>query len=193
MNRSNRVVGALCCGASLILLLGACGSSDGDEATTDVADAQDSGADAETDTATSETTVADVAADTTVETAPPETAAAGSVVRVSGGSTDPWEIDGYCEWTPDNTGAASSLYVVEDTDDERDEEITILEVWPFNIEDDSETSIIGSIVEPGGSLLSVIDVEPSFDGTNITLLVGVVSGVNFSETPEFTVTVTCNP
>lgn len=189
MKIERRALGALFLALTVPMLV-ACGSSDDDAAggPAEVADTVETG-----DEDAGSVEVAETAPP---ETAPPETAPAadaGSVVRVSGGTTDPWEIAGYCEWTPDNTGGASSLYVVEDTDEARDEEITILEVWPFNIEDDSETSIIGSIVEPGGNLLTVIDVDPSFDGTTITLLVGVVNGVNFSETPEFTVTVTCGP
>lgn len=133
----------------------------------------------------------------TAETLPPETAAPGpadSLVRVSGGTTDPWEIAGYCQWTPDNTGAASSLYVVEDIDDDRDEEITILEVWPMQLEEDSESLIIGSLLEPGGNLLTVLDVEASFDDGIITLLADVHNGIKtFDDPPDFTLTITCGP
>jgi len=173
-----------------LFTVSACGSSDvSDEASeSDNVEAESTA----TTTLPDESVAEDTAVEATAEdTVAPETE--GATVRVSGGTTDPWEIAGNCQWTPDNTGAASSLYVVEDTDDTREEEIGIFEVWPISLDDDSETSIIGSIVEPGGGLLSVIDVEPSFDGTTITLQVGVVTGVNFSETPEFIVTVTCGP
>lgn len=179
---------ALLCVVSAVLLLAACGSSADDEATTELTNEAPVDAGDGEATATTE-----VAAETTVaETAPPEPA--GSVVRVSGGSTEPWEIPGYCEWTPDNDGPASSLYVVEDTDDERTEGLTILEVWPISIEDDSTTSIIGSIEEPDGNALFVIGVEPSFDGETITLLTDVHSGLKGADDPpDFTLTITCTP
>ena len=171
-----------------LLLVAACGSSDGSDDAADATDVAPESANDEESATTIET------AETTVTTAAPEAAPAGSLVRVSGGTTDPWEIAGNCLWTPDNTGAASSLYVVEDIDDEREEEITILEVWPRQLEEDSETGIIGSILEPGGNLLTVLDVEPSFDGETITLMTDVHNGIKtFDDPPDFTLTITCGP
>lgn len=176
-------------GVSALFLVSACGSSGGSGDTSDFTNLvpDESGGEA------SDTTTAA----TTGETSPPETAVpepADSLVRVSGGTTDSWEIAGYCQWTPDNTGAASSLYVVEDVDDDREEQITILEVWPIDLQEDSETGIIGSIIEPGGNLLTVLDIQPSFDGETITLLADVHDGIKtFDDPPDFTLTVTCGP
>ncbi len=188
MKMSSRVHRTLCFVATSVLLLAACGSSDDDAGGEPAELTNQAPDDAGSDTAT-ETTTAD--------TAPPETAApesADPVVRVSGGTTDPWEIAGNCVWTPDNTGAASSLYIVEDIDEDREEEITILEAWPFQLEEDSVSLVIGSIVEPGGNLLTVLDVEASSDGETITLLADVHNGIKtFDDPPDFTLTVTCGP
>ncbi len=188
MKMSSRVHRTLCLVATSVLLFAACGSSDDDAAGESAELTNQVPADAGSET-TTETT--------TAETAPPETAppeSADPVVRVSGGTTDPWEIAGNCVWTPDNTGAASSLYIVEDVDDDREEAITILEAWPFELKEDSVSLIIGSIVEPGGNLLTVLDVEASSDGETITLLADVHNGIKtFDDPPDFTLTITCGP
>ncbi len=52
----------------------------------------------------------------------------------------------------------------------------------------------GSIVEPGGNVLVVIGVEPSWDGETITLMTDVHSGLKGADAPpDHTLTVTCGP
>lgn len=181
----SRRLGAL---VAVVVLCWGCGSSD---EPAEQADATvDQAAGTETDTQPTEVAI------TPEDAAPTATTPAGeSVIRVSGGSTDPWEIAGTCEWTPDNTSAASQLWAVTDVEDDREEDLTILEAWPVVVEDDTETVLVGSIVEPGGNVLVVTDAESTFDGETVTVAADVynVGNLGSADPPDFNVTVTCGP
>lgn len=135
------------------------------------------------------------AADTSTETAPPaadETAV--SVIQVSGGPTGPWEINGRCSWTPDNTAPASFLYDVESLNSETEATVSVFEAWAFDVEENPDPFQIGTILEPAGNILFVIGIEPSYDGETMTLLVDTHEGLKAEGVPpDYTLTMTCTP
>lgn len=175
------------------LTMAACGGSGSTERLEGTEETPDSTQAAAAQAAESETTTVEAG-----ETAPTEPEAqaesAGQRLEVSGGSTDPWSADATCWWNPDNSAPASTLWLVESVEnDEVEEEMTVLYVWPMSIEDDSEPSLIGTIIEPNGNLLVVIDADASSDGDTVTVLMDVHEGLKSAEDPaDYTLTVTCN-
>ncbi len=188
--RINSLFWARSIGFAVATMLAAagCGSSADESA------AEDSTAEAsipnESATATTAAPEQETQEQTTVAAAPESS---GQQIEINGGPAGPWSAVGTCLWNPDNTGPASSLWVVEDSEDDGlPGELTILYVWPFVIEDDTEPALIGSIVEPDENLLTVIEADASFDGTTLTLLASVHNGIKtFDDPPDFVLTITC--
>ena len=171
------------CVVAVAMLAASCGSSE------PTIEENASAASSALEAQSSDTT--ELATETTIAAAEPEQS--GSQIVIAGGSGDTWSAVGTCTWTPDNTGAASTLWVVEDSDEDGlDGELTMLYVWPMSIEDDSEPVLIGSIVEPNGTLLTVIGAEASADGGALTVLAEVHEGVKSADDPsDYLLTISC--
>lgn len=115
-------------------------------------------------------------------------------MRVTGGPGDPWELPGVCEWNPENTGAASVVLSIKDTDEELTQDVDIFEVWPVTVEDDSETALLGFVTNPGGMMLVLIDADVTSDGETITVIANAHEGFKtFDDPPDHTLTITCGP
>lgn len=103
-----------------------------------------------------------------------------------------WTFDGFCTYTPDNTGPASALWNIEAEDAADGTSFVAIMAFPFDPEK-KEPVLIGTMVDADENLYVAIEVEDVSDGSNLILNLGFYEGVfkAIGDPIDITATVTC--
>ncbi|MDX2345082.1 MAG: hypothetical protein QNL12_15835 [Acidimicrobiia bacterium] len=169
-----------------VFVLASCGGADDDTSATSTAS---EGAAA----TTTSTTISEPSTEATTTTTTTADSATGmgkiDVVFDDGRS---WTFDGFCTYTPDNTGPASALWNIEAEDAADGSSFVAIMAFPFDPEK-KEPVLIGTMVDADENLYVAIEVEDVSDGSNLILNLGFYEGVfkAIGDPIDITATVTC--